>query len=216
MITLVSLNVGRAEALPVGQNVVRSGILKTAVPHAELRRGGFVGDEQGDRKNHGGPDQAVYLYRTEDYAWWSAQLGRELTLGTFGENLSVSGLPEEVSIGDQLSFGAVRLEVTAPRIPCGKLAAKLGEVAFVKTFVRAERPGFYARVLAPGRVGVGDPGRYLPNPEAAPSVQEVFRLFYDKQPQAEALRRTLAAPIAVRTRRDFEKRLERLTQERTS
>ena len=50
------------------------------------------GDEQGNPEAHGGYDQAVYAYAAEDYAWWEAQLGRELGPGTFGENLTVRGV----------------------------------------------------------------------------------------------------------------------------
>ena len=42
---------------------------------AGLRYGAnLAGDDQADRRAHGGPDKAVYAYAREDYAWWSASL----------------------------------------------------------------------------------------------------------------------------------------------
>lgn len=209
MIRLESLNVGFAEPLVMGDRAVESGIRKLPTPYADLSRDGFSGDAQADMKHHGGPDQAAYVYRTEDYTWWAEQLGRTLEPGIFGENLTVSGLPNEVRIGDRLTLGAVLLEVSAPRIPCNKLAARMSDPGFVKTFQRAERPGFYTRVLRAGRVTIGDAVAYTPNPDAAPKVPETFRWFYEKNPDPSALRKALSAPLGVRLRRHFVTKLER-------
>ncbi len=207
MIRLESLNVGEAKALVIGDEVAQSGIGKTPTQFADLGPDGFTGDAQADLKNHGGPDQAVYLYRTEDYAWWNEELNKTLALGIFGENLSVSGLPETVRIGDRLAFGEVLLEVTAARIPCSKLAAKMNDVHFVKTFTEAGRPGFYARVLQQGCVAVGDPAEYTPNPDAAPSVLETFRWFLEPNPDSKKLKAAFGAPLATRLRKRFEEKL---------
>ena len=189
----------------------RAGSAKYRHSLPTLGLNGFNGDEQADLKNHGGPDQAVYLYRTEDYAWWSEQLNRALAPGIFGENLSVSGLPEPVRIGDRLAFGDVLLEVTAARIPCSKLAAQMNDVHFVKTFTEAGRPGFYARVLQQGRVQVGDLAEYTPNPDSAPSVLETFRWFLDPKPDAEALEMERAnfVTIAAQSQVIYTQRLSR-------
>src|SRR5262249_7571790 len=82
---------------------------------------GLVGDFIGNPKVHGGDDQAVYAYAREDLDWWEAQLGRELTNGMFGENLTTSGV--EVTgarIGERWRIGTdgLLLEVSAPRTPC--------------------------------------------------------------------------------------------------
>jgi len=207
VIRLESLNVGAAKPLLIGDKPARSGIRKLPVTSAELHPHGFGGDEQADLKNHGGPDQAVYLYRTEDYAWWAGQLGRALAPATFGENLTVSGFPDGVRIGDRIGFGGVLLEVSAARIPCDKLAARMNDPKFVKTFRQAERPGFYARVLRAGRLNVGDAAEFIPNPEAAPSVLEAFRWFYEKHPDQVALQQALGAPLGVRLRRHLEGKL---------
>jgi MOSC domain-containing protein YiiM len=54
--------------------------------------------------------------------------------------------------------------VSAPRIPCGKLAAKIGDRGFVRTFAAADRPGAYLRVIEEGAVGAGDPVEVVSRP----------------------------------------------------
>ena len=89
---------------------------------------GLAGDGVGNKRHHGGPDQAVYAYGTPDYAWWEAELGRPLAPGTFGENLTIEGLESaELAIGDRLVAAGVTLEVTSPRIPCATLAARMDD-----------------------------------------------------------------------------------------
>jgi len=46
------------------------------------------------------------MLRCEHYPTWQEELGRELPYGTFGENLTVSGLLEdEAHVGDVLQVG---------------------------------------------------------------------------------------------------------------
>jgi MOSC domain-containing protein YiiM len=45
--------------------------------------------------------------------------------------------------------------LTAPRIPCGTLALRMGDPGFVKQFRAAERPGLYCRVVRAGDIQVG-------------------------------------------------------------
>ena len=140
---LVSVNVGREQALSHAKASGKTGIFKrsvdTPVPVTAL---GLEDDTICDTENHGGADQAVYVYGAPDYRWWSEELGRDLTPGTFGENLTVADLESaDLTIGDRLHIGRVVLEVTAPRIPCVTLARRMEDPAFLKRFRAAERPG---------------------------------------------------------------------------
>ena len=73
------------------------------------------------------------------------------------------------------------LEITAPRIPCGTLAARMGDAGFVKRFKEAERPGAYTRVLQTGHVQAGDEFTYQRGTSDV-TLLEVFRLYYEKAP----------------------------------
>ena len=109
------------------------------------------GDDQADRRVHGGPDKAVYAYAREDAAFWAGELGRELGPGAFGENLTTEGLDVSGAVvGERWRIGDVELEVCQPRLPCNKLALRMGEPLMVKRFAQASRPGAYLRIAVEG------------------------------------------------------------------
>ncbi|MCR9279505.1 MAG: MOSC domain-containing protein [Pseudomonadaceae bacterium] len=206
-----SVNIGkRAKLTGPGYSGI-SGIFKEAQSEPlRVTELGLVGDEIVNGRHHGGPDQALYLYRSEDYDWWAGQLGRELTPGLFGENLTVSGMPSaDAKIGSRISFDHVTLELTAPRIPCGQFAARMGDKAFVKAFVEANRPGFYARVLKTGQISAGEDGEFVEPTEHDVSIVELYQASYRTLNKTE-IERFLSAPIDVRTRTKFEARLAQL------
>ena len=132
--------------------VERTGIFKFPTNEAvKVTKLGLEGDVIVDKKHHGGPDQAVYVYGAADYEWWSKELGREIAPGTFGENLTIGELESaQFNIGDYLYVGEVTLQVTAPRIPCGTFATRMDDPQWVKRFRHAERPGLYCRVIQEG------------------------------------------------------------------
>ncbi len=211
-ISLLSVRRGGSQSLFVGDRVLESGIRKQPVDSATIGSHGVVGDTVADTRNHGGADQAVYVYSLEDYAWWEEHLQRALPVGIFGENLTFSAFGVgDVMIGDRWRIGEVVLETTAPRIPCGKLGAVMKDPRFAEVFRRGRRPGFYARVLATGVVAPGMEVTRLPG-RSGVTLLDLFDLVYNVDAPADELRRVLAAPIAERARRNTEQRLERLTR----
>ena len=203
-----SINVGQREFLTHGKFSGDTGIRKRPVTDpVEVTRLGITGDAVLNKRHHGGPDQAVYLYRSEDYAWWSGELGQTVEYGRFGDNLTVSGLPDpNLPVGTQLVFPAVTLEITAPRIPCSTLAACMGATDFVSRFVEAERPGLYCRVIRPGLLQTGDEFTLLPYAGDTISTLDLYRARYRRLRRAEIVQ-FLAAPIDIRTRRDLQRDL---------
>lgn len=199
---LLSVNVGQKQTQLKGDELETTGIYK--LPASGTVEIGVLGLEHDficDQASHGGPDQAVYVYGSADYDWWRAQLGKELVSGTFGENLTISDLESAaVSIGDRLQVGTVLLEVTAPRIPCSTLAARMRDPGFVKRYRRGERPGLYCRVIEGGAVQAGDEVVLRPHPGATVSILEMFRNHYVRNKDEATLRRFLRAPISMRAR----------------
>lgn len=207
---LISVNVGKAQAIEAKSG--QTGIYKRPTQNP-VRVGtlGLESDAICDTENHGGVDQAVYLYGAPDYAWWSETLGRELHPGTFGENLTVSEFESaSLKIGDRLEVGTVVLEVTSPRVPCVTLAARMADKTFVKRFRQAERPGVYCRVLQEGHVQVGDVVTLRPFESETLLAVELFRDFYKPHLDEVTLRRHLAAPISVRDREAKEAALQKV------
>jgi MOSC domain-containing protein YiiM len=149
----------------------------------------------------------VYAYSKDDYDWWSTELDRELAPGTFGDNLTIEGLPSDMNVGDRLLIGDVLLEATAPRIPCSTLAAQMQDSGFGMAFRNAERPGIYFRVLNEGEVSAGDAVTYIENPAPVVSILDLYRLAYDLRPDPATMERYLEAPLADRVRASIEEKL---------
>jgi MOSC domain-containing protein YiiM len=158
MARVVSVNVGGIRTVDWSGRSVTTGIWKTPVAGRIAVRGvNLAGDDQADRRVHGGPDKAVYAYAVEDYSWWTSELGRDLAPGTFGENLTVGGVDLGASvIGARWRVGSTELEVSQPRQPCFKLGLRMGDAAFVDAFGAAARFGAYLRIRREGEVGAGD------------------------------------------------------------
>ena len=208
---IVSVNLGKAEDLTLGGVTTTTGICKRPTTGSVWISEHAVGDDTiCDREHHGGPDQAVYVYSYDDYRWWDEHLGREIKAGTFGENLTLSGMPSEIFIGDRLLIGDVVLEATSPRIPCATLSARMQDPGFGLKFRRAERPGTYFRVMNEGGVRVGDPVVLVDNPGRQVSVVELFRFAFDLNPKSNDLKRFLETPVAARMRSKIEKKLHEL------
>ena len=158
---VIAVLAGRVRTFPEGGpdgRPWRSAIDKRSVlTPARVTVEGIEGDAQADRRYHGGPDRALLAYAAEHLPRWSDELGRaDLGPGSFGENLTVSGLDEATAcIGDELRIGTAVVQVSQPRIPCVKLARRLGTPDLVARTLRTARTGFYLRVLEEGDVGPG-------------------------------------------------------------
>lgn len=209
---LISVNLGHERPIQNGKPSGKSGIFKLPTDQTvRVTTEGLGDDVICDRRNHAGPDQAVYVYGQPDYDWWSRELGRELAPGTFGENLTVAELESaRLSVGDRLKIGQVVLQVTAARIPCATLAARMEDPAFVKRFRHGERPGVYCRVLQEGALRASDPVQLEPYPGETITILEMFRDWYEPDTSEASIRRYLAAPLASRARKHKEKQLDEL------
>lgn len=174
---LHSVNVSRPRPVPWGGGMVMTGIYKEPVSGpVEVRGINLEGDAQADRSVHGGPDKAVYAYALEDIAWWSAELGRQLDPGAFGENLTLTGMEvTKAVIGELWAAGSAVLQVAQPRQPCFKLGIRMGDQRFVKRFARAGRPGAYLRIITPGRLMRGDAVVVTDRPAHGVTIARVSR-----------------------------------------
>lgn len=190
-----SVQVGRAGVIPWRGREVRTGIVKTTVEGA-VQAGplGLDGDEQADLRVHGGPDKAICCYPAEHRPLWSEVLGQELPAGAFGENLSLRGLLEtETFIGDTFRAGGAVVQVSQPRGPCYKLAARWGHRTLPAEMARRAISGFYFRVLEPGTLEAGDELELIDR-RSEITVAEVMRVTYVDRYDAAAARRILAVP----------------------
>ena len=174
-----------------------------------LRETNIDGDGQGDLRVHGGTYKAIYGYPFEHYNHWQQELQRDdLTYGQFGENLTLEGLLEEaVHIGDVFQIGsAVKLQITQPRVPCFKLAYKMGLPEFPKQFLESRRVGFYFRVLEEGEITAGDAIKRIGIASETMSVTEIVNLRYFDTDDREKIARARKLPaLSPSWKRDFTK-----------
>ena len=210
--SLLSINIAEPAILRVQGLEIPTGIFKKpAAARTRLGRLGLSGDVQMDPEAHGGPEQAVYLYPFEHYGFWEIELARnDLSPGFFGENFTTSGLTEEnVSVGDVFRVGSSVVQVTSPRSPCFKLAARVGSPAFVQRFLASGRLGFYHRVLEEGEVASGDAIERIAEEPERITVSRMIRLLYmggDPRDLEHALR---IASLDAGARTTLEARLAR-------
>jgi MOSC domain-containing protein YiiM len=175
-----SINVGRPRNLPWHDRVVTTAIWKQPVQGRIAAAGvNLDGDDQADRRVHGGSTKSIYAYAIEDYHWWAGQLGSPLTPGTFGENLTVAGIDLRAAVvGERWQVGSITARVTEPRIPCFKLGIRMGDAAFVKRFADAARPGTYLAIEQAGDVEAGDPIHLLDRPRHQVTIGDVERAYH--------------------------------------
>jgi MOSC domain-containing protein YiiM len=191
---LVSVNVGRPRLVSWRGRVVSTGIFKGPVAgRVMLRRLNLDGDRQADLTVHGGRNKAVYVYPSEHYPRWRAELSRpDLSYASFGENFTTEGLDEtRVNIGDEFRVGSARVVVTQPRQPCFKLGLRFGRADMVRLFHESRLSGFYLAVREEGEVGEGDALELVRRDEQNVTVADLYGLFSGDETSPDVLRRAL-------------------------
>jgi MOSC domain-containing protein YiiM len=148
-------------------NVSRGGVLKRGVAEAEITPLGIAGDLHANPQIHGGPLQALLLITAEGIDELTA-VGFPLFYGALGENLTTAGLDRRMlRAGQRYRAGQAVIELTRIRIPCATLDIYGTGIqkAMYDHLVKAGDPasprwglsGFYASVVQPGALRVGDP-----------------------------------------------------------
>ncbi|WEF28004.1 6-hydroxyaminopurine reductase [Klebsiella aerogenes] len=122
---------------------------------------GLEGDEQAEKKIHGGPDRALCHYPREHYRDWIREFPQQADLfcaPAFGENLSTEGLTEKnVYIGDIFRWGEALIQVTQPRSPCFKLNYHFGISDMAQLMQNSGKIGWLYRIVAGGLVSSDAP-----------------------------------------------------------
>ncbi|PSM44172.1 MOSC domain-containing protein [Streptomyces dioscori] len=184
---LLSLNLGRPEAVDYTDQAEgvtgihkrpADGPVRVAAPGPKGVGGsGLAGDAVCERRHHGGDDQAVYAFAREDLDDWERELGRPLSSGMFGENLTTEGIDVSgAKIGERWRIGSeLVLEVTSGRIPCLTFQGHLGEKGWVRRFTQKGATGAYLRVIEPGEIRAGDPIEIVHRPDHEVTAALQFR-----------------------------------------
>ncbi len=161
---------GRIHQLSVSQG----GVPKLAVRESYAGPLGLQGDNQRNRKYHGGPLQALLLVSLEDLEQLR-QEGFPVGPGSLGENLTVAGMDfRQLRAGMRLRAGGAVIELTKLRKPCATLdvynspGLRIQPLLYDAQAGRGEaaspcwaRGGFYAAVPEPGLIRQGDAVEFI-------------------------------------------------------
>jgi MOSC domain-containing protein YiiM len=159
---------------------------------------GLTGDEQADKRLHGGPERAVLHYALENYAQWRSRFPAERAQfvgGSFGENISTLGFTEDnVCVGDKYRLGSALVEVAQPRRPCRKLGLRFDIDKLPLLAQETAMTGWYYRVLEEGGLQKGDTVTLVERQAARISVREFWRIC---TPPLDIVRLREAAGVAA-------------------
>lgn len=187
MIRVEALCAGRASTLPGGK---RSAIGKHPVAEP-VRIGplGLAGDQQVDKRHHGGPEMAVHLYPLDHHAFWKDEIGDHPLLadpGAFGGNIALHGIDEsQVHIGERFALGSCVLEISQPRMPCATIERRFERGGMVKAILASGRCGWYFRVVTEGEAQAGDRLSAIPGTGTPYAVRSVFMALADPKGPAD-------------------------------
>lgn len=136
---------------------------------------GVAGDTVADTDHHGGRDQAVYAFDTEDLRAWSDELGVDLVAGNAGENLTLRDCDaSRAVIGQRWRVGSAVLRVTSPRIPCRVFAGFWDVGDLIKRFTAVGRTGAYLAVERRGEIRARDEVEIVHTPDHGVTVADFF------------------------------------------
>ena len=176
---VLSVHVGSLREMLRNGKKIRTGIFKrkTEGP-VKVTRLGLEGDDQANKKLHGGIYKAICVYPSEHYDLWKEELGKpDLSFGDFGENLTTVGLMEgDICLGDRLRIGSVEIVVTHPREPCITLNARLDTKDLSARICKSGRSGFYFSVMKEGIIKNGDSIEYINRDENRVTVSDFNRI----------------------------------------
>jgi MOSC domain-containing protein YiiM len=154
---LKSINTGTVETLSFKDKSFPSAVKKRPIQETQfINEMGFLADEQA-YEGHGGVDKALCAYPYDHYEYWRDRLHNFSETALFGENLTIIGLTEDKAcVGDVYAFGETRIQITEPRTPCYKLAAKYDVPDLAAKMSDTGYTGFMFRVLKEGNVSPDD------------------------------------------------------------
>lgn len=198
-----SINIGKIETLSFDNKTFETAMRKKAInQRVWLSKTGFIEDEQA-YKDHGGTEKALCLYPYDHFEYWQDLLGHLKQDALFGENLSTLGLTEDNTYaGDICVLGEAVIQVTEPRQPCYKLAAKYGVTDMVARMQRSGYTGWMYRVIKEGWVSPGDNLQLYQQDARRISIAYINEVKFNKKATVEQINSILAVEALSATLRE--------------
>lgn len=204
---------GKIQKLPFKKIEIETAIFKSEVfEPVYVNKLGIESDEQGDKKYHGGPEQALCVYLDESYKYWTKYKERHVESGCFGENLVLSQLKEDdVHIGDVYKIGDITVQVSQPRQPCSRLGFRNDWPEMVVISRNSKLTGFYLRVIEEGYIKPDDEITLLSRVSNSISIKDINGLLYENDVKIEQLQHAVSLEhLAESFKKDLQKKLDKL------
>lgn len=191
---VASVNIASPRTVEWNGKQIETGIYKFAMENGiYLGKNGVLKDTIADKRVHGGPESAAYIFSVDHYPYWK-EIYPDLDwkFGMFGENITVSGMNERyIRIGDIFRLGESLVQVSQPRQPCFKLGIRFGNQGIIKQFIEKGHCGFYVRVVEEGKVEKGADFNLLNRMPNSPTISEVFQVLYHNVRDKDIIQRIL-------------------------
>jgi hypothetical protein len=187
---ILSVQVGKPQSLETAAGKAwKSAIVKTAVTGPVALEGvNLVGDDQSNRRYHGGADKVVCAYASEWFPLWNQEFSLNMPAGAFGENITLQDLTEDkLCIGDTLLIGSeVLLQISQPRQPCINVSKRWAIPSLPRRMEETGHTGFYCRVLRAGSLEAGQTIQVSERPYPRWTLQHANAVMYaeDRDPVA--------------------------------
>lgn len=181
----------QAKVKRIGPKHELTGIYKYPVESALVNTLGLENDIQVDKRYHGGPARALHQYAHSSYEKIIKAyplMHKTAWPGSMGENISVPVMNEHnVCIGDIYQMGNVKVQVSGPRMPCFKIAAKFRCPGLNNFVAKHAIHGWYYRVLEGGVIARHDNVALLDRPNPEVTVTKFLEVVQKKTSDANAI-----------------------------
>ena len=141
-----------------GLHISSGGVPKVPVNTLSVTLDGCQGDDQDDKKHHGGKNKAICLFQQEILESLSSN-GHPISPGSTGENILIEGIEiGSIEVGTCLKIGEIEILVTQDAPPCKTIRNSFINGEFNKISHR-KNPNFtrwYASVSVTGTITIGD------------------------------------------------------------
>lgn len=180
---LLSVNIGKIKPITWRNKTVNTAITKEPSQNiCKVSIHGIEGDEQADRKHHGGETKALYSYDISYYEIWKKKITRaDWPYGIFGENLTTQGLlDKDVKIGNVYKIGSTLIKAMEPRFPCSRLNAQFQLANMVTLFSKQEGHGIYFKVIQEGEIQKNNTIELIESPAHNITIANIVEAYYAK------------------------------------
>lgn len=209
-INIIEIYSGDEETIKSKNKQFKTSYRKKVIPGiVNVTKLGFEFDNQSDKVNHGGINQAVCVYPQSSYDFFKEKHNFDLPSCAFGENITIKDISDrDVCIGDQFSCGDVIFEVSQPRGPCWKISEILGIAKLTSLVIGEVKTGFYFRVLKEGQMDKSSNLKLIKRIDEKFTIEYVSDCYLNPNENQENIKEIILCPqLSNRFRASCEKKL---------